>query len=490
MSLRRRLVLGLLGVVGVGLLLSGIATYAALRSSLSGKVNLQLTVARQQVLSLMEQSTLTTQNLETILSLVPPDTFAILVDSVSGQVISERESAFGGHTDPPPIVPRPIPVEDLTSPAWATPTDFTTGSSGGSGVSYRAWAFELSNGDVLILAASLQSMTQTLSKLAVIEVVVSILVLTALALVARWVVRLGLRPLDDMAATADTIAAGDLSQRVDASNPETEVGRLADALNAMLAQIEAAFAERQRSEDRLRRFVADASHELRTPLTSIRGYAELFRRGASRDPEGVARGMARIENEAARMGVLVDDLLLLARLDQGRPLRTDPVDLCRLAREAVEDARVVDPGRPIDLDLSPPVVVSGDEDRLRQVAANLLSNAIGHTRRDVAVHVAVRLLGSKGLLEVSDEGPGLEPHQAERVFERFYRTDTARTRGGAGLGLSIVAAVAEAHRGRASVSSDPGHGATFTVEIPLFNGSVEQRNGVRSGDVGEAVVGS
>ncbi len=490
MSLHRRLILGLLCLVGVGLLLSDFATYAALRSSLSGKVDNQLSVARSQILNLMEQPNLTTSDIETMIALVPPDTFSILTDSTSGQIISARESAFGGHTDPMPSVPRHLPLEDVTSPAWSTPVGFVLGTTDGSGTQYRAWAFSLSNEDVLILAASLQSMSQTLSRLALIELVVTGVVLIALFLLARWVVRIGLRPLDDMAATAGMIAAGDLSRRVDASNPDTEVGRLAQALNTMLAQIEAAFAERKRSEDRLRRFVADASHELRTPLTSIRGYAELFRRGASRDPEGIERGMKRIEKEAARMGVLVDDLLLLARLDQGRPLKKDAVDLSRLAEEAVQDARVVDPERPLTLDVAAPVVVCGDEDRLRQVAGNLLSNALGHTAPRVAVHVGVKAVDGKGVFEVRDEGAGLGPDQAERVFERFYRTDSARTRGGAGLGLSIVAAVAEAHGGRASVRSEPGRGATFTVEIPLVSGAGEQTDGALADEVGEATVGS
>ncbi len=490
MSLRWRLILGLLCLVGVGLLLSDFATYAALRSSLSGKVNDQLAVARQQAVGLMSRGELTNEDVDAIFALVPSDTFMVLLNSNTSQLLRIRASSSQAQADPLPALPNPLPLVDVTYPAWATPTSFSTGSVGSSGTHYRAWAFSLSNGDVLVMAASLQSMSQTLSRLAIIELVVSVVVLTSLVLLARWVVRLGLRPLDDMAETAGTIAAGDLSKRVDASHPETEVGRLAEALNAMLAQIEAAFAERQRSEDRLRRFVADASHELRTPLTSIRGYAELFRRGASRDPEGVERGMERIEKEAARMGILVDDLLLLARLDQGRPLKKDAVDLSRLAQEAAQDARVVDPDRPISLAVDAPVVVRGDEDRLRQVAGNLLSNALGHTDPGVAIHVGVRSVDGKGVFEVRDEGAGLEPEQAERVFERFYRTDSARTRGGAGLGLSIVAAVAEAHGGRASVRSEPGRGATFTVEIPLVTGAGEQTNGARADEVGEATVGS
>jgi len=302
-----------------------------------------------------------------------------------------------------------------------------------------------------------------------VEGLASAAVLVGLGLLALRLVRVGLRPLDDIAATAGAIAAGDLSRRVGPAEPTTEVGRLGLALNAMLGQIEAAFAERRASEARLRRFVADASHELRTPLTSIRGYAELFRRGADARPEDLATTMQRIEEEAERMGGLVDELLLLARLDQGRPLQRAPVDLAALAAEAVEQARVIDPERPLELDADGPVVVIGDQDRLRQVAANLLANVRMHTTAGTAARVEVSAGDGRAVLEVVDHGQGLSQEQAARVFDRFYRTDPARARakGGAGLGLSIVAAIAEAHGGRASVASAPGKGARFRIELPL-----------------------
>jgi two-component system OmpR family sensor kinase len=282
-------------------------------------------------------------------------------------------------------------------------------------------------------------------------------------------VRVGLRPLDGIAATAGAIAAGDLTRRVRPAEPGTEVGRLGLALNAMLGQIEAAFAERRASEARLRRFVADASHELRTPLTSIRGYAELFRRGAAARPEDLATTMRRIEEEAERMGVLVDELLLLARLDQGRPLDRRPVDLAEVAAEAVEQARVIDPGRPLELAASGPVVVLGDRERLHQVAANLLANVRAHTAPGTAARVEVAAADGRAVLQVADQGPGMHPEQAARAFERFYRADPARSRGagGAGLGLSIVAAIAQAHGGRATVASAPGRGTTVRVALPL-----------------------
>jgi len=242
----------------------------------------------------------------------------------------------------------------------------------------------------------------------------------------------------------------------------------------MLAQIEAAFEERRASESRLRRFVADASHELRTPLTSIRGYAELFRRGADSRPEDLAKSMSRIEAEASRMGVLVDDLLLLARLDQGRPLERDRVDLARIAEDATESARAIDAERPISLDVDGPVFVVGDEGRLRQVLDNLLDNTRFHTPKGTPVRVKITRADGELVLTVADEGPGLSPEAATRVFERFYRGDRTRSRGtgGAGLGLSIVSAIVEAHGGKVSATSSNGAGTTFEVRLSV--GSPEE----------------
>ncbi|MCA1656724.1 MAG: HAMP domain-containing histidine kinase, partial [Actinobacteria bacterium] len=281
---------------------------------------------------------------------------------------------------------------------------------------------------------------------------------------------LGLRPLDDIATTAGAIAQGDLSRRVARDEPTTEIGRLGGALNGMLGQIEVAFAERQASEDRLRRFVADASHELRTPLTSIRAYAELFGRGADRRPDDLGRVLHGIEGEADRMAVLIDDLLLLARLDQGRPLAQDPVDLGALAAEAVEAARAIDGSRPVQLSVVGSVEVGGDRARLRQVLDNLLGNVRVHTPPGTAAVVTVSATGRTAVLSVADDGPGLRGDEAARVFERFYRADRSRSRdgGGTGLGLAIVAAIAEAHGGRASAEGRPQGGALFRVELPLL----------------------
>ena len=295
------------------------------------------------------------------------------------------------------------------------------------------------------------------------------LVLAAIGGLGLWVVRLGLRPLAAIGDTAAAIASGDLSQRVERAEPRTEVGRLGIALNAMLAQIESSLRALEASERKLRRFVADASHELRTPLAAVRAYAELFERGAGTRPDDLARSMRGIERESARMSVLVDDLLLLARLDEGRPLEREPVELGALVGEAVETAHAVEPDRPVSLEAES-LVVLGDRVRLRQVIDNLLANVRAHTPAGAPVQVVLSRAGANARLTVTDSGPGLDAEQAEHVFERFYRADPSRTRasGGAGLGLSIVAAVAAAHGGSARAESEPGGGATFIVELPLF----------------------
>ena len=362
---------------------------------------------------------------------------------------------------------------------------FTVGSDGGPAwrVLVRPTNLTVDGEQTLFVRAiSLADVQATIRRLVVLEVMVGVLALSLMAAAGFVVVRRSLRPLEEVETTAAAIAAGDLTRRVPESDPRTEVGRLSAALNGMLAQVESAFRARERSEsaaraseDRMRRFVADASHELRTPLTSIRGFAELYRQGAVRDPAEVDRLMRRLEDEASRMGLLVEDLLLLARLDQQRPLRQEPVDLLEIVSDAVHDARVLAPERGVDLDVrgeEAPIVL-GDEPRLRQVVSNLVSNALTHTPAGTPVAVTLDTTHHQAQVAVHDRGPGLSPEDRERVFERFYRADKSRTRaaGGTGLGLSIVAALVAAHGGRVRVESEPGEGSTFVVELPLVAGS-------------------
>ena len=485
--LRVKLVASLLALVALALALTGIATTTALRSYLQERTDDRLRA----------------------------DSGAMVDAALAGR-LSRR---LGGPQDDFYVrlydVPTPGEVRDGAStqvgerladvPREELPLDsgepFTVRGAE-SGAPWRAVVVPLADGRVAFAAVPLDDVTATVARLRRIVLVVSLAVLLLLAGLAYAVVVSSLRPLREVEGTAAAIASGDLSRRVPEWDPRTEVGRLGRAFNAMVSQIEAAFHARARSEvearaseERMRRFVADASHELRTPLTSIRGFAELYRQGAVREPDDVARILRRVEDEAARMGLLVDDLLLLARLDQQRPLEQRPVDLLAVATDAVHDARAVDPDRSIELRLAgaPPRAVLGDEARLRQVVANLVTNALHHTPAGTPVLVEVSGEPDSAVLAVSDRGPGLAPGEAARVFERFYRADASRTRpgatragaaGGTGLGLSIVAALVAAHGGRVEVDSEPGHGATFRVRLPLADAATE-----RPAEVGDVPAG-
>ena len=346
---------------------------------------------------------------------------------------------------------------------------FTVGSTG-SDLRYRALASTDDRRDgTLVLALPLGDVDNAVGRLITVEVVATGSILGVLALVAWWVIRLGVRPIKQMTATATSIAGGELSHRVPEANPRTEAGALGVALNQMLGRIEESFDERSRVERRLRQFVADASHELRTPVTTIRGYAELYRSGGLAAGEELTEAMRRTEQEAIRMGSLVDDLLHLARLDEGRPLERKQVDLVALAGDAVRDARAVDAGRVITAETNGPLVVTGDEARLRQVIANLIGNALVHTPPGTPVEVRVTARHGRAVVEVADRGPGMSDEVAARAFERFYRADPSRSRhrGGSGLGLAIVHATVKAHGGEVGLRSVVGEGTTVRVELPL-----------------------
>jgi two-component system, OmpR family, sensor kinase len=379
----------------------------------------------------------------------------------AGRVIrSTSVRSYGEDALPGPKLPKSIPVD----------RPITVGSHGGSGLRYRVLAAATHDHPTLttVVALPLREADATLDRLLRVEALVIGAVLLLLGALAWWVVRLGLRPLDRMGDTAGAIAGGDLSQRVSPATERTEVGRLGLALNAMLGQIEKAFAERQASENRLRQFLADASHELRTPLASIRGYAELFRIGAARKPADTEKAMGRIEDESARMGALVENLLTLARLDQMPEVARKPVDLSQLARDAADDARAIDPERELRLEAEQPVTVMGDSSQLRQVLGNLVRNALTHTPAGTPVDLSVMNGSAAGVVEVRDYGPGLPTDDTDALFERFWRADPGRGRGrgGAGLGLSIVAAIVEAHGGSVKAANAEGGGAVFTISLP------------------------
>ena len=326
----------------------------------------------------------------------------------------------------------------------------------------------------MYIALSLNPTNDTLASLRRVEGLATVVVLAIMVGLALWLIRRGLRPLRKMAETADAIASGDLTRRVPEEKPTSEVGRLGTALNEMLTQIEEAFAEKSASEERLRQFVADASHELRTPLTSIRGYAELLRRGGFSDEAGINRALQRVEEEATRMGGLVEDLLLLAELDRGRPLRTDPVDLHRICANVVEDSNASDHAHDLTMAPGREVVVLGDAERLTQVAHNLVRNALAHTPPGSRVTVSAHPERGMGVIRVSDNGPGIDPAMAARVFDRFSRGNPGRTGPGSGLGLAIVRAIAEALGGSAEVTSSTAGGASVVVRIPLAPAAVRR----------------
>jgi two-component system OmpR family sensor kinase len=486
MKLRRRLIFMMVGLLAVGLIAADVFIYTSVRSVLRGRVDEQLVVAQHQVLRYFayQQQRHRLPTRDGIDSRVSPDVFVVVMN---GQHQAElhypapRPSGSDRQPDAPPDLSGHFAVERTPQRAQfgsqqgvvqPDPESFLLPTVGKPSALYRATAVAIpagmpDAGAVLVTAVSLNSVSATLDSLFRDEVGAAAVVIVVLCMLAFFMLRRGLRPLEDMATTAGDIAAGDLGQRVPVADQDSEVGRLGSALNVMLTRIEAAFNEQSAAEARLRQFVADASHELRTPLTSIQGYTELLRRGAFNDPESRDRALERVENEATRMSAMVDDLLLLARLDEGRPLDRSPVSLDRVATEAVEDAHALERDRPVTLDTAVAVAVQGDRDALRQVAHNLVRNALAHTPAGTPVHVSAYTEGRSGVLTVRDEGPGMSAHDRERVFDRFYQGDAARTGSGTGLGLAIVLAIAEALDGSATVDSTPGQGTTFTVRVPL-----------------------
>lgn len=395
----------------------------------------------------------------------------LVVPSAEVEVV--RQAGFADEPEALPELPE-VPGEDVDAMVGRIVTLPATDGSHDLRVLTDRGRTPLGEG-YRFLAISLADVDATTSNLWRVFGITVALVAAAGAGVAWFVVRRGLRPVDSMIATAGAIAGGDLSRRVDHPADSTELGRLGAALDEMLGQLEAAFAERTASEDRLKRFAADASHELRTPITAIRGYAELYRTGGLAEPEALDRAMARIEGEAARMGRLVEDLLLLARLDQQRPLDRVPVDLRQLVLDAAADHAAIGEDWPVTVDAPAPLPVVGDESGLRQVLGNLLANVRTHTPPGTPVHVTATAdgdgpAGPVAVVAVTDRGPGIPAAHLDRVFERFHRGDPSRARatGGAGLGLSIVAALVAAHGGSVEAANATDHpGAVVTLRLPL-----------------------
>jgi two-component system OmpR family sensor kinase len=496
-SLRTRLLAGVLVLAAAGLVVMGAVTYAEQRSFLNERADQQARASVDALSQALDRAGYKPPALpgepplgsaaaagrgrhdgfpggpggapghQPIVNL-PPGTYGQR-RTATGAVLGNRLIQYNASepTPAPPKLPATVPIGRL----------FTVGSTGSSGLQYRAYAQrDPEDSGITIVAVPLREAQATLHRLLLVEALVIGGVLLALGLTAFFVVRLGLRPLDRMEVTAGEIAAGRLSRRVSPSDPRTEVGRLGLALNRMLERLEQAFAERQGSEDRLRQFLSDASHELRTPLASIRGYAELFRMGAARSDADTRLAMRRIEEESRRMGVLVEDLLTLARLDETRELLREDVDVAEMARNVVTDARATAPEREIELTAPATAVVSGDPHQLHQVLANLMRNALVHTPAGTRVDVAVEQAPDTVTVTVRDHGPGLAPDAAEHLFDRFWRAEGGRERGraGAGLGLAIVSDIVAAHRGRVSAHNAPDGGAVFVLELPVLSGSSQE----------------
>ncbi len=500
MSLRLRLLLAVGAIAIIALVVADFATYSALRSSLYNQVDQEL-AAHPQIGFRVNTVTGAVQCPSphssfggTTVEAGPgpgsgpgggddgggfANIFGISYASVvnqNGSVVDDLECP--AYVDKIPYRPQlPSPITGFTSqPDGSQAVYFTTSSIASGGPSFRVRAVKGQDGQVAVQAVPLVDQTSTLHTLLLTELAVTAGALVLALAGGWWLVRLGLRPLEDVERTADSIAAGNLDQRVPGADQATEVGRLARALNVMLERIQAAFSARVASESRLReneqhlrQFVADASHELRTPIAAVSAYAELFERGGAQHSDDLPRIVSGIRTETARMDRLVNDLLTLARLDEGVPMKTAPVELVSVASDAVHTATAVGPEWPVRFWAARPVEVIGDKDRLRQVLDTLLANVRAHTLSGTSATVRVDQFGDQARIEVRDTGPGMPDEDARRVFERFYRADAARsrTRGGSGLGLSIVAAIVAAHGGTVSAASTPGEGLVVTVLLPV-----------------------
>ncbi len=473
LSLRARLLIGLVALTVIGLAVAAVVTYEEQRSFLLTRADQQVGDSRLPVsvaLNLIHPKKATSGSGARAGGSAPgtfqtSGTYAIVL-APGGKTVEVHSFTYGEAPASPPAVPRHFPIS-----AFSThhPRLFTVASQAGSSLSYRAAAFVLKDGRTLVIAVPLHDVDQTLHRLIEVEGLVGGGVILGLVVMGWLVIWVGLLPLERMGRVASEIARGNLSRRVTPADDRTEIGRLGVSLNEMLAQIERAFADRSRSERRLRRFLADASHELRTPIASIRGYAELFRLGAARGPAEVEHAMERIEAEATRMGRLVESLLLLARLDELPEASLVEVDLAQLAEQVAQDTRAADPDRQVLVHLTSQVLVLGDPEQLRQVLSNLTRNAVVHTPPATAIEITVMSDDGQAVMEVRDHGRGVPEDAGGRIFERFWRPERGRSRGpgGAGLGLAIVKAIVEGYGGTVHVNNADDGGAVFRVTLPV-----------------------
>jgi two-component system, OmpR family, sensor kinase len=466
-SLRARLLAAVLALAAVGLLLLGGVTYYEQRSFLYERIDAQVRNASGQIGFQLEKAMGRATDGDEDDHGRPPGggpNFGPPAGTYGQKRAADGTVLFGkvfanSTVTAKPALPAHLPIGRI----------ITVNGQKGAGTRYRVLAEpDPRDSTINVAAVPMRATDDNLDRLLVVLALVIVAVLALLGVVSWLVVRVGLLPLDRIGHTARAIAGGDLAHRVESTDPRTEVGRLGIALNAMLDRLERAFGEREASEDRLRQFLADASHELRTPLASIRGYAELYRMGAARQPADVEKGMRRIEEEAARMGALVEDLLTLARLDEVADAPHGRVDLASIVRDTVDDGRATAPDREIRARIDGPAIVLGDADQLRQVLGNLLRNALVHTPAGTEIDVSVEHGADEVRLEVRDHGPGLPPGDPAALFERFWRSEGGRERGrgGAGLGLAIVAAIVDAHDGQVEAADAAGGGASFVVRLP------------------------
>ncbi|MBV9816752.1 MAG: HAMP domain-containing histidine kinase [Solirubrobacterales bacterium] len=467
LSLRARLLVGMVALVAAGLAAAATVTYLEQRSFLLHRVDRQVRSAlfplafEQRRRDGAPGSPGHPPGTLAAHAQLPPGTYGEVRDR-AGRVLERETFTYGGHAGPPPR----LPAEPPASSTRATLHLFDV--SARDGTHYRAAAVS-EHGDTLIAAVPITEAEQTLRRLIAVEAIAAGGLLLAMVALGWVVITIGLRPLTRIGRVASEIASGDLSRRVEPPDGRTEVGRLARSLNEMLGRIEQAFVDRQRSEERLRRFLADVSHELRTPLAAIRGYAELFRIGATtEDPEALARTLARIEAESARMGALVEELLVLARLDEERAPRREPLALRRLTEQVAQDTRAIAADRDVSVHVTEEVTVMGDREQLHRALGNLARNAVIHTPPGTPVELCVLQHEQTAVCEVRDHGGGLPAGDPEQLFERFWHNERGRRRGrgGAGLGLAIAREIARAHGGTIHAQNAPGGGAAFVLELP------------------------